>query len=140
MIDIMTGLTPVVTPERLRPGTIVSSQTHWFFRHRGIVSDRWHQGNPMIISNSARAGGVAEESWDEFAAGHEVSIDESPSVLNPWEVVARARSRVGSKYRVLDWNCEHFVSFAQGFEPHSPQMALVVCLGAIVIFAAIANQ
>jgi len=41
-----------------QPGMAVSIPTFLIYRHKGIVSDHWHNGKPMIISNSARAGGV----------------------------------------------------------------------------------
>ena len=44
------------------PGAIVTI-FHGFYNHYAIVSDRCHDGKPMLISLSARTGTVAEESW-----------------------------------------------------------------------------
>lgn len=40
------------------PGNVVSVPAYIIFRHKGIVSDRWYGGKPMVISNSARAGAM----------------------------------------------------------------------------------
>src|SRR6185437_842991 len=98
-----------VDPTQLIPGTVVSVPFLGIFRHRGIVSDRCHDGKPMVISNAASAGGVTEEPWDTFAAGGEVAVEGYPSALPPCAVVQRARGRIGSSYQLFNWNCEHLI-------------------------------
>jgi hypothetical protein len=62
--------------------------------------------------NSARAGGVAEELWEVFAAGQPVTVEEYPSALPGYVILQRARSHIRTKYQLFDWNCEHLVSHA----------------------------
>lgn len=117
-----------VTPVQLMPGTVVSVPLLGVFRHKGIVSDRFHNGEPMVISNSPNAGGVTEEPWDAFASGNPVTVEGYPSNLPPRTVVQRARARIGSRYQLFNWNCEHLVSYAHGQQPATPQVAAVVAL------------
>jgi hypothetical protein len=120
------------------PGSIVSVPLLVVFRHRGVVSDRWYQGKPMVISNSGRTGGTAEESWDVFSGGQAVTPEGYPSTLPRYEVFHRARSCVGRAYNPLVWNCDHLTRYAHGMELQSPQVAaiLLVSLLAISVTAA----
>jgi hypothetical protein len=118
-------------------GTAVSISIILFYRHKGIVSDRWYGGKPMIISNSARSGGVHEEAWDVFAEGNTVAVDGYPGGLPHFEVMSRAKSFISSQYDLFRWNCEHFVAYAHGLQLKSPQVAATVaiatlCLGVLV--------
>ncbi len=115
-----------VTPDSLCPGTVVSVWVFPFFRHKGIVSDRYFGDKPMVISNSARVGAVAEEAWDVFADGQTVHIEGYPSDLASWIVVNRARAYMEAKYDLLTWNCEHLASYAHGLVPRSPQVAFII--------------
>lgn len=110
------------------PGTVVSVPIFLLYRHTGIVSDRWHGGKPMVISTSARAGGVREESWDTFAQGRVVSVEGYPGNLPRWEVVRRARLLIGTRYDLLSKNCEQFVTFVHGLKPQSAQLAFTVLI------------
>jgi hypothetical protein len=128
-----------VIPASLRPGTVIFTWLFPFFRHRGIVSDWFFGDKPTVLSNSARAGGVAEESWDAFAAGQRVFVEGYPSSLPPSAVLSRARSVVGTKYHLVGWNCEHLVNYAHGLEPKSPQVAIVIAaalIAGLIAFAA----
>ena len=114
------------------PGTVVSVPIFLLYRHTGIVSDRWHSGKPMVISTSARSGGVYEEPWDVFTQGSVVTVDGCPGNLPSWEVVHRARSLIGTRYDLLSKNCEQFVTFVHGLKPHSTQLALTVVIALCV--------
>lgn len=113
------------------PGTIVSVPAYIWFRHKGIVSDRWYGSKPMVISNSARAGGVAEEPWDAFTSGQAWKEEGHPGNLTAWEVLYRARSAAGRPYNAFTWNCEDFVAYCHGLPPTSPQLAVVLLAAAI---------
>lgn len=118
------------------PGSVISIPFLLVYRHLGIVSDRWHGGKPMVISNSARRGGVHEEPWDVFAQGKPVTVEKSHSDMPRREAVTQARSRIGTRYDALTWNCEHLVSDARGFRPSSPQVLAtlaVVVLGWMLV-------
>lgn len=103
------------------PGTVVSVALP-LYHHVGIVTDRFSDGKPMVISNSKRFGCVVEESIDAFAGGNPVTRDTLQSTEPYWLVLNRARSRLGERYSLLSFNCEHFVRFAIGLTPNSPQI------------------
>lgn len=102
-------------------------------RHLGIVSDRWWNGEPLVISHSLRRGGTFEEPWSVFHGGRPVHVAGEKSNLAPWVVLARARSWIGQKSWSLFLNCEHHVRHALGLEPASPQLR-----GALSILAGVA--
>jgi len=112
-------------------GTIVSVPFLIVFRHLGIISDRRHQGKPMVISNSPWSGGVSEQPWGMFTGGFDVALAGYPSNLPPYEVLRRARSQIGTRYSLLTWNCDHFVRYAHGLASESPQLARAVLLLAV---------
>jgi hypothetical protein len=112
-------------------GTILSVPAYIVFRHKGIVSDRWHSGKPMVISNSARAGGVAEEPWDVFTSGQPWEVEGHPANLTPWEALQRARSAPRLSYNPFTWNCETFVAYCYGLPQTSPQLAIVVIVAVL---------
>ena len=87
----------------------------------------------MVISNSARAGGVAEEPWDVFTSGQKWAEETYPGKLMPWEVLDRARSAGHTTYDVLKWNCESFVAYCHGLPPTSPQVARVALIAMVGI-------
>ena len=124
-----------VVPSALAPGTVVSIPILWFWRHHGIVSDRFSGDEPMVVSNSARAGGVTEEPWDTFAAGQPVAIEGYPGSLPAYLVLHRARSLVGKAYEVLGWNCDHLTTYAHGLEPRSRQLGTTAVVGMFALIA-----
>lgn len=118
------------------PGTVVSVPTHFFYAHKGIVSDLYIGGKPTVISNSGRHGGVYEEPWDVFTNGREWKNEGYPGPLPSWQVLHRARFSQHRPYHVLVWNCEHFVKACHGIAPESPQVAatlLCAAVGALVV-------
>ena len=92
----------------------------------------------MVISTSARSGGVCEEPWDVFAQRRVVTVDGYLGSLSSGEVLRRAKSLIGVPYHMLVRNCDHFVTYAHGLEPQSPQVALtcVIALGIAALAAA----
>lgn len=115
------------------PGTVVSVPIALGFRHKGIVSDRWLNGKPMVISGSNRMGYVVEETWDVFSGGIEHRVENIDGVVSGMTAVMRARSKVGTTYSLLEWNCDHVVHYAVGLEPRSPQIAF--CVAGLALFA-----
>ncbi len=113
----------------LLPGTVVSVPFGPFL-HFGLVSDRRGSGTPYIISCSGRAGQVVEETAHEFANGGDIKVHGYPGSLSPHEVIQRARRRMGTKYDLFKWNCEHFARWAHDLKPESPQLqaTVAVCL------------
>lgn len=103
------------------PGTILIVNMG-FYQHLGIASDRFSTGNQLVISNSARAGGVTEEPLHQFSGGREISAQGVNGQINIAAVLRRARSKIGSKYNLFNWNCDQFVRWAYGMKPESPQL------------------
>jgi len=104
-------------------------------RHVGLVSDRWAHGAPMVIHRSKARQLAVEEPWEAFANGPVYLERHPPAGLRPSLVLARARAMIGSEWRMLTQNCEHFVALARGEQVRSGQVrshaaAAVVALGA----------
>lgn len=117
------------------PGSVIHI---WFLgalRHKGIVSDRWCNGKPMVIAN-ARRKGVREITWDSFTEGLPWYVEVPPSGLPPCQVVYRARCLIGRPYDLFTFNCEHFVATCFGLPPASPQIAGAVLLTAFGLWLA----
>lgn len=87
------------------------------YHHVGILTEK----NTVIHCSKSRSE-VVEEDIGEFAAGRTISVRPSNSSLSPTTVVARARSKLGKRYSLFDYNCEHFVSWANGLRETSPQL------------------
>lgn len=116
------------------PGTVLAVAVGPI-EHVGIVTDQTRDGFPTVISNSHRAGRVVEEPLPTFVSGGEPRIVGYLGKLSPVEVLRRARSLIGTKWKLLSWNCEHFVRWAHGLKPTSPQ--LVISIGLILVAAAV---
>jgi hypothetical protein len=102
------------------------------YRHVGIVSDRLDaSGWPCVISCSRRAGRVIEEPWLAFSGGRAVRLLGLHGSLHPMRVVANARAGIGQAYDLFIWNCEHFVRWASGLPPESPQVQGYLILGTV---------
>ncbi len=122
------------------PGTIVYVWFFGVFKHKGIVSNRWWNGKPMVIANSWTSNGVAEIPWYSFAGGQQVFVEDYPSQLSPFEVLYNARCMIGQRYDAVLSNCEHFVCKCHGLEPRSPQLAGFVIVAAIAAALVVAGQ
>ena len=124
---------------KLTPGMIVQID-FGFYHHPGIVSDQTINSMPMVISNSYRKRGVFEESWDEFSDGRKVETLGYPGDLSADEVLLRARSKIGTRWNLFTWNCEHFINWSHGLKPRSPQVRtyatyLVTIVGLAILFS-----
>ena len=120
----------------LAPGTVIAVWVG-FIRHVGIVTDRTYGAHPSVISNSHRAGGVIEEPLPVFSSGQDVDVVGYPGSLPPQQVLQKARSRIGETWDLF-WNCEHFVKWAHGLRPRSPQLvagAILMCAFAVFLVA-----
>lgn len=125
------AITRNAQPTAIQPGSVVS--TPFFLgRHVGIVTDRLKDGSPTVISNSGALGGIVEQSLDEFKGKNPVRIDGYPGKMTASTVLSRARSKIGTPYSLLTWNCEHFVRYAHGLQQQSPQLALAVVAALIL--------
>lgn len=118
-----------------RPGTVVAVSVGTV-DHVGILTDQIVGGAPTVISNSMRAGGVAEDPLHTFGGGREIRVLGHPGHLSQREVLRRARSQLGKRWRLFSWNCEHFVHWAHGLKPSSPQLTVGISLLALLGIAA----
>lgn len=107
------------------PGQVIATWrvAYW---HVGIVTERWSDGEQVVISCSGARKMVVEEKMSDFAQGLPVQVRAKPSLLAAPLVIKRAREKIGQSYRLLDWNCEHFVCYAFDVEPASPQLAFAL--------------
>lgn len=110
----------------LIPGTVIGVRVG-IATHVGIVTDRTDiNGVPMVISNSHRAGCVAEEPLRVFQGIFQLVPVAQPAIVPSWQVIERARQKLGARWDLFSWNCEHFVHWAFGQEPRSPQLQALV--------------
>lgn len=122
-----------------KPGSIVSVPAYIILRHKGVVSDRWLGGKPMVLSASARVGHGAEEPWDVFSSGQEWKNEGYPGALPPSGVLSRARALLGKPYDPVVWNCDMFVSVCHGLPPFSWQLVLALAIAGLGVALAVAR-
>ncbi len=84
----------------------------------------------MVICNGSRFG-VAEQPWDQFREGKQVQVEGYPGQLPYYEVLHRARSRIGSPYHVTEFNCDHLVNEAHGLPLESVQVKVTLSIAAV---------
>ena len=117
---------------KLIPGTIVQIN-FGLYRHPGLVSDKIVNSMPMVISNSYRLRGVYEEPWEDFSNGKKVEVLGYPGNLSSNEVLNRARSKIGTRWNLFFWNCEHFINWSHGLASRSLQVrAYATCAVTII--------
>jgi hypothetical protein len=124
----------------LRPGDLpvgapVYVVVFGLVKHWGILADRFVDGKPTVVSNSYRAGGTFEEAWDAFSGGRDVHYAPLSTALAGSEVLRRARARLGRRWSLWSWNCEHAVREALGLPVQSPQLRTAVAVGVIAWIA-----
>lgn len=132
-----------IAPQDLLPGTIVTVQMKGLFQlahHFALVSDKTGaDGMPRVVTNSGDFGGPAEQDWSAFVKGRRYRAF-YPSNLPPRTVLYNAYSMFGTRYHLLQWNCEHFANACHGRPAQSHQvrggLALAALLGGIALAAA----
>jgi len=112
-------------------------------RHVGIYLGRDAWGQDWVIHND-KGGYVKEDFLSTFAAGFPVSLAQR-AASTWWEqqqIVARARSLLGQKFDLINFNCEHFANYAQTGVAHSPQLGFVAGATALlaIIFIALSGR
>lgn len=115
-------------------GTVIAI-SFWWGEHLAIVAYR--NGRWTLISNRANRGCVTEEPWEQVVGARAWRLVEYRSSLPRDEIIARARSKIGTRYSFWTWNCEDFVLWAHGIAAASPQRerALTVVSVAVLAFA-----
>lgn len=117
----------IVATRTFAAGQVVAS---WrvFYWHWGIVTDSWEGGEQTVISCSGLRRMVIEEPMSIFRQGNSVEPRDFPPALPVREVLVRARGKLGQRYDLLNWNCEHFVYDSFGLVKQSPQLQqLAIC-------------
>lgn len=103
-------------PLQFQPGDRVSTDCV-AFRHVGTVSERrW------IYANSRKYGQLCEVPPIEFSGGRMIENNGFLGIRSRWEVLQYMRARLGTPYRLLDYNCEHTNNEAHGLGRWSPQI------------------
>ncbi|MCK9345048.1 MAG: lecithin retinol acyltransferase family protein [Candidatus Pacebacteria bacterium] len=121
-----------INPISHRAGTVLST-SRFLYRHLGILTGRFINGFPTVISNSGDGGMVIEESLSQFQGTGDLQVVGYLGTLPQDVVLARAQAKLGSKYSLLTWNCEHFVRHAHGLKQESPQVVAAVSLFALLL-------
>ncbi|MEP6830329.1 MAG: hypothetical protein ABI963_08320 [Rhizomicrobium sp.] len=132
-----------ISPQRLRPGTVVTVQMKGLFKlahHFALVSDKMGpDAMPMVIANSGETRGPGEQSWSGFVKGREYRAF-YPSALPSKTVLTNAYSMFGTRYNFLHWNCEHFANACHGRPAQSHQLRgglmLAALMGGLMLAAA----
>jgi len=96
-------------------GTVVMIRVYGTIKHYGLCT-----GYGTVIHASRRFGKVEESDFETFCHGRVPQVVQR--VANGSEIVARARSRKGQRYNVLNNNCEHFVTWALEGKGRSAQL------------------
>lgn len=111
----------IVATRTFAAGQVVAS---WrvFYWHWGIVTDSWKDGEQTVISCSGLRRMVVEEPMSTFGQGYPIEARNFSSALPVREVLVRARRKLGQRYDLLSWNCEHFVYDSFGLVKQSPQI------------------
>lgn len=119
----------------LQTGDVIERPGPWPTRHRGLVVGRDIFGRVWVIHNP-KGGCVRYDLLEAFADGHEVVVVSGPALNNSQRVTAvkRAQSLLGRQYDLLNFNCDHLVTFALAGTASSPQ--LQACAAIAVILAA----
>lgn len=106
-------------------------------RHYGVVAEGGPRGI-SVVHNDKDAGYVHETYYREFSGGAIVYLV-SRKAQNDRErsiIALRARSLIGTKYELLNFNCEHAANYAETSEAVSPSVGKIVLLGlALFVFS-----
>jgi Lecithin retinol acyltransferase len=118
----------------LELGTVVAVDI-WggAIQHPGIVSGYTVHGEPVVISNSLRHGKVVEETLAAFRNGGALATLGLLGSHHPQVVVTRARSRLGERWDLFRFNCEHFVRYACDLPAESPQLQRASALLGVIV-------
>ena len=105
------------------------------YKHWALVTDKFHEGKPMLISNTMRNGTVREEPWDQVVGANKYKIHFVRTNIPKKFLLERARSAINNvKYNLLDYNCEHFVNDIISGKANSVQVRSVLTIGGILMF------
>jgi hypothetical protein len=115
---------PLVAEQALPLGSHVVTPRRGYVHH-GIYVGDGKVVHYAGLAHGLRRGPVEEISLARFANGYPVCVRSDASLeFDHWEIIRRARSRVGEDhYRLLTNNCEHFCEWCLYGEHRSYQVA-----------------
>jgi len=121
----------------LFPGDVVERPGPWPTQHRGIFAGLNHAGQPCIIHNP-KGGCVRYDTLDVFAAGQQVRFLKrvARNATEQRMILVRADSLLGRKYDLINFNCDHLVTYALAGVPTSPQLQALTGLAALCAIVA----
>jgi len=91
----------------------LSAGDHLYVQRTGYTHHGVYVGDQQIIHYLLEEG-IVIASLEEFAAGANVHIKESPIYYTSEEILTRAYSRLGEKgYNLFNNNCENFVNWCR---------------------------
>jgi len=125
-------------------------RTRQYYWHEGIYVGPQSPTGASIVHNDIDAGQVILSHPEAFAVkGRPIQLAERTPEPKRAEVVARALSLIGTKFDLLEFNCQHFARLAQHGIARSPRLQLAAisvgvaaALGAGVlgVWAGVASQ
>jgi hypothetical protein len=120
----------------LERGDVIERPGPWPTQHRGIFAGWDGYGRGWVIHNP-KGGCVKYDLLEDFAERQQVKRIEQRT-RTAYErnlIVARAHSQLNKPYDILNFNCEHLVTYALGGVSSSPQLqAATVGLALVVGF------
>ena len=121
-------------------GTVVRI-SRGVYSHVGMLTQAVSGFERTVISlNPGKPGfQVLEQTVSAFCQGAPISLEKMDGPLHWTSVLHRARSGQHPPYSWPTFNCEHFVCFAHGVLPESPQVGVLAALGAILATVALAS-
>jgi hypothetical protein len=114
---------PLVAVSELPLGAHVVAARPVYLHHGIYVGDGKIVHYPGL-RYGLHGGPVEEVPFAHFSRGHPAWLrSEAPAKFDQWEVIRRARSRIGeNRYRLLTNNCEHFCEWCLRGEQRSYQV------------------
>lgn len=111
---------------RLEQGDVIKRPGPLGSTHVGLYAGMDQSGREWVIHN-AKDDCVKWDLLETFAAGNPISLGgRAANFYEGAAIIARAVSLLGRKFDLINFNCEHFVSYAPGGQAISPQLRTVV--------------
>ena len=104
-------------------GYIIKIVAFGLVPHNGIVVGHDDDGVAIIASISPLKG-YTEKRLPNFLGSLKIKRLEVPTLAG-WVAARRARFLKRKPYHLLNWNCQHFASFASGRQPSSPAVVAI---------------
>jgi len=107
-----------IHPADLEPGDKIAVRFGGVLSHYGIVTH-----SRTVLTNSARHGGVVEQSIAEFSEGRPIRLCRRTDHLDAIATTQRARRAKGSDYTLAGSNCSNYARWSHRQKPTTIQRA-----------------